>query len=144
MSNTNEFSNKVAIITGSGQGMGKAVAQRLCQGGASVIINDLNESSADQTAKALNENGFNALAIQGDVTSAQDVNRMIETTVKSYGEIHILVNNACALRPTKIMDMEEEEWDFVVNANLKSTYLCSKAVLPIMQTFSCIISTKLF
>ena len=113
--------------------MGRAVAQRLASGGARVVINDLNSDSAARTVTDVISRGSEAFAIAGDVSSSQDVRRMMEGVIERYGDIHILVNNAGILRPTKVIDIEEEEWDLVVDVNLKGTYLCSRAVLPSMQ-----------
>ena len=128
-----EFSGKVAIVTGAARGMGYAVAKRLAAGGASVVINDINAEAAARAASDLHALGHEALALPGDVTSGRDVDRFVATAVDHFGEVHILINNAGILRPTPVVDIEEDEWDLVVNVNLKGTYLCSRAVLPGMQ-----------
>ena len=128
-----EFSGKIAIVTGAARGMGYAVAKRLAVGGASVVINDINAETAARAASDLHALGHEALALPGDVTSGHDVGRLVARTVDHFGEVHILVNNAGILRPTPVIDIEEDEWDLVVNVNLKGTYLCSRAVLPGMQ-----------
>ena len=130
MPNESEFSGKVAIVTGAGRGMGKAVALRLAGAGASLVINDLDAESAERTASEI---GGAAVAAPGNVTSGADVTRVVQTALDRFGTVHILINNAGVLRPTKVIDLEEDEWDMVVNGNLKSTYLCSRAVLPAMQ-----------
>jgi NAD(P)-dependent dehydrogenase (short-subunit alcohol dehydrogenase family) len=128
-----EFSGKIAIVTGAARGMGYAVAKRLAAGGASVVINDINAEAAARAASDLYALGHAALAVAGDVTSGQDVGRLVARAVEHYGEVHILINNAGILRPTPVIDIQEDEWDLVVNVNLKGTYLCSRAVLPGMQ-----------
>ena len=128
-----DFAGRVAIVTGAGRGMGRAVAARLSAGGAKLVVNDLDADSAERTAGALQESGAEALATPGDVTSSADVARMVASALGHFGRIHVLVNNAGVLRPTPVFDIEEEEWDMVVNGNLKSTYLCSRAVLPAMR-----------
>ena len=133
MIDSTEFKGKVAIITGGGQGMGRAVAERLAAGGAMLVVNDLNPETSDRTAAALKESGSEAMSVPGNVTSSQDVKRIVESAIERYGTIHILINNAGILRPTSVIDIEEDEWDMVVNGNLKSTYLCSRAVLPTMR-----------
>ena len=133
MTYSTEFEGKVAIVTGAGQGMGRAVAERLAAGGARLAVNDVNADGAERTASALRENGVEATAVAGNVTAASDVTAMVEATLRRYGALHILVNNAGVLRPTKVIDIEEDEWDFVVGVNLKGTYLCSRAVLPAMR-----------
>ena len=133
MTDSTEFRDKVAVVTGAGQGMGRAVAERLAAGGARLAVNDVNADAAERTASALLENGAEAVAVAGSVTAATDVAAMVETTLARYGALHILVNNAGVLRPTRVIDIEEDEWDFVVEVNLKGTYLCSRAVLPAMR-----------
>jgi len=133
MPNSAEFSGKVAIVTGAGQGMGRAVAKRLANGGARVVVNDLNIDSAKQTAADISTSGGDAFPVQANVVSSDDVMRMIDGALERYGEINILVNNAGMLRTTPVIDIEEDEWDLVINVNLKGTYLCSRAVLPTMQ-----------
>ena len=133
MTDTTELAGKVAIVTGAGQGMGYAVAHRLAAAGASVVVNDVNPAAAEQTAAALRAAGHTALAVPGDVASSEDVRGIVAATLDRYGSIHILINNAGVLRPTAVIDIEEAEWDLVVNVNLKGTYLCSRAVLPAMR-----------
>ena len=133
MSNDREFRGKVALVTGAGRGMGRAVAMRLAAGGAAVAINDIEASAARRVAEEMKAAGFRAAAAPGDVTSANDVRRMVSDTEDALGPIDILVNNAGTLMPTAVIDIEEEEWDFVVGVNLKGTYLCSRAALPSMR-----------
>ena len=133
MADATEFEGKVAMVTGAGQGMGRAVSERLAAGGARLVVNDLNASSAERTASSLVADGHEAFAAPGDVASSADVRRMVEGALERYGGIHILVNNAGILRRTGIMDLEEDEWDLVLNVNLKGTYLCTRAVLPTMR-----------
>ena len=130
---TSDFAGRVAIVTGAGRGMGWAVAARLAAGGAKLVVNDLDADSAERAAGALQESGAEALATPGDVTSSADVARMVASALGRFGRIDVLINNAGILRPTPVFDIEEEEWDMVVNGNLKSTYLCSRAVLPAMR-----------
>lgn len=128
-----ELKGKVAIITGAGQGMGRAVATRLAASGAVLVVNDLNKETSDGTAEYLKSGGCTVISIPGDVTSREDVSGLINGAVNAYGTIDILVNNAGVLRPTPVIDIEEDEWDSVIKGNLKSTYLCSRAVLTAMR-----------
>ena len=131
--NAEELAGKIAVVTGAARGMGYAVAKRLAAAGASVVINDINAEAAAQAASELEALGHAALAVPGDVTSGKDAGRLVASATDRYGEVHILVNNAGILRPTPVIDIDEDEWDLVVNVNLKGTYLCSRAVLPGMQ-----------
>ena len=134
MIDPNEFTGKVAVVTGAGRGMGYEVARRLAAGGAKVVVNDLAPESADRAATRLAQSGGEAIAVPGDVTASRDVRRMVDQSAKRFGTVHILVNNAGLLRPTRVVDLEEEEWDLIVGVNLKGTYLCSRAVLPLMRS----------
>ena len=133
MTGSQEFQGKVAIVTGAGRGMGRAVALRLAAGGACVAINDLRLEDAQRVADELTDRGTKTVAVEGDVTRSSDVRRMVDSTIDSLDAVHILINNAGVLRPTPVIDIEEDEWDFVVGVNLKGTYLCSRAVLPAMR-----------
>ena len=124
---------RIALVTGAGQGMGKAVAKALAARGAKVSVNDLDLDKAERTTEELQQDGAEAMTLPGDVIKANEVRRMVEDTVERFGAVHILVNNAGVLRPTKVIDISEEEWDWVVEVNLKGTFLCSQAVLPAMQ-----------
>ena len=125
---------RIAIVTGGAQGMGRAVSDLLARNGVSVVINDVNKSAVETVAAELEELGLNVKPVAGDVTSSKDVDMLVNETIAEFGSVNILVNNAGVLRPTKVIDIEESEWDFVVGVNLKGTFLCSKAVLPYMQT----------
>jgi 3-oxoacyl-[acyl-carrier protein] reductase len=127
------MNNRTALITGAGRGMGKSVAEILAQRGARVVINDTNIDLAEDAARALNETGAQAWAVAGNVANSEDVRNMIAQIADRFGGVDILVNNAGVLRPTKVIDIPEEEWDFVVDVNLKGTFLCSQAVLSTMQ-----------
>ena len=127
-------SKRVAIITGAGQGMGKAVALNLASESCNIVINDLNENSGLETVNQINSSyDSKAIFVKGNVISKNDIENTVKSTLDEFGRIDILVNNAGVLRPTKVIDIEEEEWDFVVNINLKGTYMFSRGVLPAMQ-----------
>lgn len=124
---------RTAVITGAGRGMGRSVAEALAARGARVVINDADAELARNTARELAASGAEAVAIAGSVTDAAAIKAMVAQTLERFGGVDILVNNAGVLRPTKVIDIPEEEWDFVVGVNLKGTFLCSQAVLPAMQ-----------
>ncbi len=123
----------VAIVTGAGQGIGRAVAQTLAGHGAHLVVNDLDESNAERTAEELRSSVTTAFHFQADVTDAPGVQAMVDWTADTFGAVHILVNNAGILFPTSVVDIDEDEWDRVIDVNLKGAFLCSKAVLPHMR-----------
>ena len=129
-----EFIGKTAIVTGAGRGMGKTVAERLASLGAKVIVNDYDSSLADNTVAAIRRSGGNGMSVCGDVSSVDDVRRVVENAMEWSGPVQILINNAGVLKPTKVIDIDEDEWDTVIDVNLKGTYLFSRAVLPSMQS----------
>ena len=122
------LSDRVAIVTGSGQGIGRAIALRLAEAGARVVVNDIGES-AQSVAEEIKEMGGESRAVLADVSLAADVTRLVETTIDAYGKVDILVNNAGITRDQLILRMSDEDWDKVININLKSVFLCSRAVL---------------
>ena len=128
-----DLSGRVAIVTGAGGGLGRAIALRLASGGARVLVNDLSPMAAQRTLAELEGRGHEAAAMAGDVSAADDIRRVVERARERFGAIHVLVNNAGVLRSSRVADIEEEEWDFVIRVNLKGTYLCSRAVLPAMR-----------
>jgi NAD(P)-dependent dehydrogenase (short-subunit alcohol dehydrogenase family) len=133
MTELENFSGKTALVTGSGQGMGRAIATVLAERGANVVINDVDVASAQATAGELRKLGVETLAVPASVIDAAAVRAMVATIVERFGGLHIVVNNAGVLRPTRVIDIPEDEWDWVVDVNLKGTFLVSQAVLPVMQ-----------
>jgi len=123
-----DLSNRVAIVTGSGRGIGRAIALKLAEVGATVVVNDISESvnSVAEEIRAMNRQ---SLAILADVSSSSDVARLMETTKATYGKVDILVNNAGITRDQILVRMSDEDWDRVLNVNLRSVFLCSRAVL---------------
>jgi 3-oxoacyl-[acyl-carrier protein] reductase len=128
------FENKVALITGSARGIGRAIAEKLAHRGASVVIADLRAELATATAQEIAANtGQRSLAVAVDVVNAESVKAMMERVLGEFGRIDILVNNAGITRDNLIMRMEEADWDLVLNINLKGAFNCSKAVVRTMM-----------
>jgi len=125
--------NKTAIITGGGQGMGKACAISLSAKGINTVINDLDELKAKKTVEEIKDLGGESIIAPGDVTSKSDMQKILESSISNYGSIEILINNAGVLKPTKVTDISEKEWDWVISVNLKGTFLFSQAVIPFMR-----------
>ena len=124
---------KVAIVTGAGRGMGQAIAHKMAKNGASVVLNDLDAETVTKATTDISHFNSEVISDIGDVSDPAYVEEMISRTLNRFHTVNILVNNAGVLRPTPIVDITEEEWDFVVTGNLKTTFLCSKSVIPIMQ-----------
>jgi len=125
-----DLSGKVALVTGGSRGIGRAVAIRLAQGGAKIAFSyHSNHEAAQNVLGELKGGGAHAMAVAGDVGSAPDVERMVNATLEAFGRIDILVNNAGITRDTLLMRMSEEDWDAVLDTNLKSTFLTTKAVV---------------
>jgi NAD(P)-dependent dehydrogenase (short-subunit alcohol dehydrogenase family) len=129
---TQRLAGKVALVTGAGRGIGQAIALRLAEAGAHVAVNDLDEAAARATAQQLEALGVQALAAIADVASSKQVTQMVETVLGRFGRLDVLVNNCGVIRDNFIQKMPEEDWDLVLAVNLKSVWLCSRAVVPHM------------
>jgi len=125
-----DLSNRVAIVTGSGRGNGLAIALKLAEVGATVVINDIGDASPVNSVveeiKAMNRK---SLAVLADVSISSDVDKLVETTMATFERIDILVNNVGITRDQLVLRMSEEDWDKVITVNLKSVFLCTRAVL---------------
>lgn len=126
---------KTAIITGSGRGIGKAIAIKLASYGANIVINDIPSSDyADATCEEIKAMGVESIVIKGDVRNADDVKTLIDTTIEKFGTIDIFVNNAGVTRDGLMLRMSEDDWDLVLDINLKGAFNCIKAVArPMMK-----------
>lgn len=122
------LSNRVAIVTGSARGIGRAIALKLSEVGATVVVNDINDSVNSVTAE-ITATPAQSLAVLADVSSPTDVSKLVEKTMAAFGRVDILVNNAGITRDQLLMRMSDEDWNQVLNVNLKSVFLCSRAVL---------------
>jgi NAD(P)-dependent dehydrogenase (short-subunit alcohol dehydrogenase family) len=128
-----KLNDKVALVTGAGRGIGRAIALELARHGADCVICDINSENADNVADEVRSLGRKALAIYADVTSETEVEEMIRTCVDTFGKLDILVNNAGITSPTALVDTTLNEWNRLMDVNLKSVFLCCRAVLPVMQ-----------
>lgn len=129
-----DLTDRIALITGSGQGIGKAIALELAKRGATIVTNDIQAGAADAALEEIRAAGGDGLAVTADVTDGAQVEAMVKAAVDAFGQIDILVNNAGTTRDNLIMRMSEEEFDFIQRVNLKSAWLCSKAVTrPMMR-----------
>ncbi len=123
------FDSKVAIVTGASRGIGKQIALTLAKAGANIVINyKQNMDQAEEVANEIRDFGQEALVIKADVSKAEDVEALVKTTLDKFGKIDFLVNNAAVTKDNLIMRMKEEDWDQVLDTNLKSIFLLSKAI----------------
>ena len=121
--------DSVAIVTGSGRGIGRAIALELAAAGVKVVVNYAGRSDkAEETLALIKETGGIGLVVQADVSQGADVDRLLKTTLEHFGKIDILVNNAGITRDSLLLRMKEADWDSVMATNLKGAYLCTKAV----------------
>jgi len=125
--------DKVAIVTGGAKGIGEAVAKKFAAEGAKVVICDLNEADVQKVVKEINDNGGTAIGVECNVANREQVNAMVQKTVESFGTVDILINNAGITRDAMLHKMTDEQWDAVMNVNLKGVFYCTQAVVPIMR-----------
>ncbi len=129
-----ELDGQVAIVTGAGRGIGRAIALELARLGADVVVAELSQEAAAGTVAELEElTGRRGLALAADVTRAEDRRTMVERTMQKFGKIDVLVNNAGIYRTMSPLDVTEDHWDEVMDVNAKAVLMCAQAVLPTMQ-----------
>ena len=123
--------DKIAIVTGGGQGFGEGIAKRFAEEGARVVVNDLNLAGAERVAKEIAAAGGKAAAIQGDVSKSADWTKLLQFSLDTFGGLHIVVNNAGTThRNQPVINVTEEQFDRVYAVNVKSLFHCAKAVVP--------------
>ena len=128
----NLLKDKVAIITGGANGLGKATALLFSEHGAKVVIVDVNQEAGDQVVTEITGKGGVVSFSKTDISKSSEVNKMMEDIVAEYGGINILINNAGILADARLVKMTEEEWDRVININLKGIFLCGQAAAKVM------------
>ncbi|MDI6800686.1 MAG: 3-oxoacyl-[acyl-carrier-protein] reductase [Thermodesulfovibrionales bacterium] len=122
-----------AIITGGGRGIGKAIAESLAKKGVNIAVIDVNMDIAQETSAELQKLGIKSVALKADVSNSADVSNIFESAVKEFGKVEILINNAGITKDGLLLRMREEDWDAVININLKGTFLCSKEAVKAMS-----------
>jgi len=129
-----ELSKKIALVTGAGQGIGKAIATALAKEGALVAANDRHIRMAQDVAAGIRATGRVAMAVEADVSDPEQVRTMVDRVVEEWGGIDILVNNAGTIQAVLVEDLAKTDWDRTIGINLGGVFNCSKTVIPIMKT----------
>jgi 3-oxoacyl-[acyl-carrier protein] reductase len=130
---TLELLGKVALVTGAAQGIGKAIALLLAEKGADVVVSDINVEKAQETAREIEEKGRKSMALKVNVADPDEVEQMVETIIEKFSRIDILVNNAGITRDKLLLRMSSEDWDAVLDVNLKGVFNCTKSVIKYMS-----------
>jgi 3-oxoacyl-[acyl-carrier protein] reductase len=128
-----ELKERCALVTGAAQGIGRAIALLFARSGADVAVSDVNLEKAQETVREIESLGRRSQAIKANVALAEDVDRMVEAVMGQFGRIDILVNNAGITRDKLILRMTEEDWDAVLDVNLKGTFNCTRSVVKVMS-----------
>lgn len=128
-----KLENKAAIVTGSGRGLGRAFAIAMAREGACIVVNDVNDDSAKKVVDEIREFKGRAVSVVGSVDNREIAEKMVDASVKEFGKLNALVNNAGITRDVVLHKMTEEQWDDVVNCHLKGTFLCTQAAVKWMK-----------
>jgi len=124
---------RIALVTGAARGIGYSIAEELAASGCATVISDIMADAARESAARLQETGAETHSVAGDVSRADDVERMFAEVTAKYGRVDVLVNNAGVTRDNLLLRLEEKDWDLVLNVNLKGAFLCTKAASRIMM-----------
>lgn len=125
--------DRIAVITGASRGIGRSIALALAAQGATIVAVDMDQATTDAVVAELQATGAKALAVVGNVTVPADVERMFAAATEAFGRVDILVNNAGITRDGLLMRMKDEDWDAVLNVNLKGAFLCTRAAFKVMS-----------
>jgi 3-oxoacyl-[acyl-carrier protein] reductase len=125
--------DKVAIVTGSGRGIGEGIAFRFVEEGAKLVVNDVSAGDVQRTAEAIKKKNGQAVPVVGSVGSREVAQKMVDTAVKEFGTVDILVNNAGIIRDAMLHKMTDEQWDQVIEVNLKGVFLCTQCAARVMR-----------
>lgn len=136
-----QLKDKVAVVTGAASGIGFATAELLSEVGAQVVLLDINEEKGALAAGELRDKGYKAEFLKCDVTSANDCDEVGKQLKNQYGKVDVLFNNAGIIKRKTVVELEEQEWDAVINVSLKGVYLLSKYIIPLMTEGGSIINT---
>ncbi|MFA6548957.1 MAG: 3-oxoacyl-[acyl-carrier-protein] reductase [Candidatus Margulisiibacteriota bacterium] len=128
-----QLKDKVALVTGAAQGIGKSIAIALAKNGANIVVSDINLELAAQTAKEIESLGVKTIAIKTNVADLADVEKSIAEIVKTFGHVDILINNAGITKDNLLIRMKKEDWDTVIAVNLSGVFNCTKAVSSLMM-----------
>ncbi|MBI2085600.1 MAG: 3-oxoacyl-ACP reductase FabG [Candidatus Aenigmarchaeota archaeon] len=126
------FSGKVALVTGSSRGIGRAIALKLAELGADVIVNSTKLESAKTVSKEIESMGRDSFAVQADVSNGRQVRDMLDSAIKKFDKVDILVNNAGIVNQGSLLNLEEKQWDKLISVDLKGVFLCSKGAAKYM------------
>lgn len=126
------MNEKIALITGAGSGIGRAIAEKFSKMGLNMVLNDIKKEGLDETLHLVHKQGVSAFAAVGDISSSDDVDMLVDLTINEFKRIDILINNAGMIMDNWLWNMSEEHWDRVVDTNLKGAFLCSRAAIRYM------------